>query len=211
MRDPTLEALAKATLAHGLIQLVVHFPETLSEIALTPSEALERAWELAEQAVALKPTLADGHVALGRALLCHDGPEAIDDAIAVLNHAHALDPDHDGAEMALAAAFNERGEWTMALGHVDAVLKRGNGQAQALVLRALLMLGHGHADEARRDIERAVRIAPQAGLVHLDAAHVLHELGDHERAQLHEERAQALLGPAFAAVKRSLLPATAAT
>jgi tetratricopeptide (TPR) repeat protein len=204
MTPAHVDALTKATLAHGLIQLAVHFPDALTPLALTIPEALERALALAEEAIAGAPDLPDGYVALGRLLLCHDDAEAVRDAIEVLSHALELDPEHDGAEVALATALRERGDKAHALEHVERVLKRGSGQAQVVVLRALLHLDLGRVDEARRDMERALRLAPQAGLVQLDAARVHAAAGDSAGAVALEERAQALLGTAFAVAKKAL-------
>ena len=198
------DALAKATLAHGFIQLAVHFPDELLPMGLTIPEALERALALAEAAIAAAPELPDGYVALGRLLLCHDDDEALTDAIDVLTHALALDPEHDGAEVALATALRERGDKARALEHVEHAIKRGCGQAQAMVLRALLHLDLGQVDEARRDMERAIRLAPQAGLIQLDAARVQAAAGDEAGAAALEERSRVLLGTAFAAVKKAL-------
>jgi len=94
-----------ATLAQRLIQLAVHFPSELELIGMSVPEVLTRALALAEAAIGGAPELADGHVALGRLLLCHDDREALADAIDVLTHALQLDPEHDGAEIALATAL----------------------------------------------------------------------------------------------------------
>ena len=204
MTPVEVDALAKATFAHGLIQLAVHFPDELGPLGLTIPEALERALTLAEEAVALAPELPDGYVALGRLLLCHDDAEALADAVEVLTHALELDPEHDGAEVALATALRERGDKTRALEHVERLLKRGSGQAQVVVLRALLHLDLGRVDEARRDMERAIRLAPQAGLIQLDAARIHAAAGDDDGAAALEARSQALLGSSFAAVKKAL-------
>ena len=204
MTPEHVDSLARATLAHGLIQLAVHFPRELESMSLSVPEALERALTLAEDAIGRAPELPDGYVALGRLLLCHDSADALDDAIEVLSHALSLDPEHDGAEIALAAALRERGAHDLALTHVEHVLKRGSGQAQVAVLRALLLMDTGHVDEARRDMDRAIRIAPQAGLIQLDAARVHAAQGDTDGAAELEERAHSLLGSAFAVARRAL-------
>ena len=43
MRPELLDALARATLAHGLIQLALHFPDDLQELELSAQDALEHA------------------------------------------------------------------------------------------------------------------------------------------------------------------------
>ena len=44
---------------------------------------------------------------------------------------------------------------------------------------------------------RAARLAPRAGLVHLDAARAAAKAGDHEAAATHEEQARELLGASY--------------
>jgi len=200
--------MARATLAHALIQLTVHFPEALEELGSSPRETLERAMRLAEQAIALAPDQPDGHAALGRLILCHDEPESIADAIEVLEHALSLDAAHDPAQTALAVALAERGDTKKALEAVDQVLKRGNALPQPLLLRALLHLKSGHTDQARRDIERAVRLAPTAGLLWLDAAEVADALDDGEAATFQRQRAQELLGAAYERIVATHQPLT---
>ena len=137
-------------------------------------------------------------------MLCHDSDEALSDAVELLEHSLVLDPEHDGAEIALATALRERGDVATAIEHVDRVLKRGSGQAQALMLHALLCLEVGRLEDAKRDMERALRIAPHAGLIALDGAHVHRALGDLSAADALEDRSRLLLGATFEAVKRAL-------
>ncbi len=202
--DLKLGALARSGLAHALIQLATHFPGELGAVDLDAEAALAQALALAEEAVAQAPELPDGHVALGRLLLCHDDPQAWADAREVLEHALALDGEHDPAETALAVALHALGRVSEAREHVERVIHRGSGQAQPLLLRALMALAAGKSEEARRDLARAAHIAPRAGLVHLDAARAAEAAGDHEAAQTHHARARELLGAASAAVLRAL-------
>ncbi len=204
MTPEQVEGLVRATLAHALTQLAIHFPVEVSELGLTVPEALEHALNLAEEAIALAPEMPDGHTALGRLLLCHDHPEACDDAIEVLEHALALSPEHDPAEVATAVALRERGAADEAMAHVERVIRRGNGLAQPLALRALLLMDAGRVSEARRDLERAVRIAPESGLLRLDLARVAHADGDPEEAEAQRERGHELLGNAFDAASTVL-------
>ena len=65
---------------------------------------------LAEEAIGMAPDLPDGHTALGRALLCHDHPDAVQDAREVLEHALRIDPEHDPAEVGVATILREQGQ-----------------------------------------------------------------------------------------------------
>ena len=197
MTAERVEALARATLAHGFIQLAAHFPHELEALGLEPGEALRQAIRLAEEAIALAPDLPDGHAALGRVILCHDDATAVHDALEVLRHAIALDAEHDPAHLGIATGLWTLGDRDGALAAVDRILKRGNALPQPLILRALLYLESGRIDEARRDIERAVVLAPGAGLFRLDAAAISEAAGDPEAARAHRERARELLGAAY--------------
>ncbi len=203
MKIDQVESLARATLAHGFIQVVIHFPQLLEEIGIGAEETLQQALRLAEEAIALAPELPDGHTALGRLLLCHDSEEAAEDALEVLRHALSLDCDHDPAEVALATAMWIRGEAQTALEATDRVLKRGNAMPQALMLRGLLHQEAGRLVEARRDFERAANLAPQAPLFRLDAAAAAEAAGDEAAARAHREVARELLGEVFQQVSRA--------
>lgn len=204
MTPAQVEGLVRATLAHALTQLAVHFPAEVEELGLTVPEALEHALNLAEEAISLAPDLPDGHTALGRLLLCHDHPEAFDDAIEVLDHALQLNPEHDPAEIASAVALRARGERNEAMARVERVIRRGNGLAQPLAMRALLLMDSGRFGEARRDLERAVRIAPASGMLRLDLARAAAAEGDAEEALAQRQRGRELLGSAFDAASGAL-------
>jgi tetratricopeptide (TPR) repeat protein len=192
-----IECIGRATLAHAFVQLVLHFPASLADLELSPDEALQQAMRLAEEAIALSPHLPDGHCALGRVLLCHDDAEAVADAVAILQHALGLDPNHDPAEVGLAVAMWRQGLRAQAQDTVNRVLLRGNALPQPLLLRGLLLLEDGQPAQARRDIERAVALAPKSGLLRLDAAAAAAAAGDHEGAENHRREAMALLGDAY--------------
>jgi tetratricopeptide (TPR) repeat protein len=184
-------------LAHGLVQMAVHFPDELASVELTAEQALSRAVELAEESIALAPRLPDGHCALGRALLCSDEPGAIEDAAELLRHALALDPEHDSAVASLAAALLALGRAHEALALAERLQKLGNGLPHALLLRALAYAELGRTEEARRDLARALKLAPEAGLLYLDAARVATTSGDEAAASEHLARARELLASAY--------------
>ncbi len=192
-----VRSFACATLAHSFIQLALHFPKELEDIDLSYEEALAQALRLAEDAIAENPDSPDAHTALGRLILCHDDPRAIEDAVDVLRHALTLEAEHDPAEVAYATALWHQGDTAGARKAVDAVIKRGSPMPQPLMLRAYLHLENADVEAARRDIQRAVRLAPTAGVVQLDAAEIAERAGDAVLAEAHRRSAKELLGDAY--------------
>jgi tetratricopeptide (TPR) repeat protein len=190
-------ALALTLTAHALVQLAVHFPETLPALGSTPQAALTRAFGLAETAIAAAPDLADGHSALGRVLTCSDEPEALAAAHGAFERALAIDPEHDPALAGLAALALAEGRPQDALVYADRVLKLGNGSPYAFHLRALALAALDRVEEARRELDRALKLAPDAGQLRVDACILARRAGDGEAAAAHEERARELLGASF--------------
>ncbi len=162
------EALARATLANGLIQAAIHFPHVAEAMGLDEIAVLEQALALAEGAIALDPTLADGHCALARVLMCSELDEAREDAREVLEHALELDPEHDPAHVALAVLDRERGDSDAALARLDRVAKNGNAHPLTFVLRGTIYAQRGERGKARLDFTRVMKLAPESGLVDLE-------------------------------------------
>ncbi len=193
--DKEALALARAVLSQALVQLATHFPLALDEAEITPQQALEHALVLAEEAILLAPELPDGHAALARVLACHDDYEALDDAALCIERALSLDEDHDPAAALAAMLDLESGRAQEALARVEQLQRRGNSLPHIQLLRALCLEGLGRNDEASRELERALRTAPDAGLLWADGARLATQLGQGELAKSYSERARALLGP----------------
>ncbi|MEK7704708.1 MAG: hypothetical protein AAB426_07080 [Myxococcota bacterium] len=200
MTPREIESLARATLGNALIQLAVHFPDELDVLGVDVPRALTQAIQLAEEAIALAPHLPDGHTTLARVILCHDDEEAARDAESVARHALELVEDHDPAAVALATALDAQGRTGDAHDEVERVIQRGSGHPAPFALRARLRLTLGNVEGAVRDIERALVMAPEDGLLRLDAARVLAGAGDNVRAEEHRERARELLGTSMRAL-----------
>ncbi len=194
MDSDELESLARALLAQGLVQLSIHFPNALEQLGMNPGNALEHALCLSEEAIAQAPDLTDGHSALARTLLCHHDERALMDAEEIFQHALTLNPEHDPAEIGLATIALERNAHEEALERVNKVLKRGNGQAQPLVLRALIHMAKEEWDKAHKDMERAVKLAPENGLFRLDAVKAAAQHGKKTQEEEHRRAAQEALG-----------------
>lgn len=204
MTDPAqrAEALARATLANGLIQAAIHFPHVTQAMGLDESRALDQATALAEEAIALDPTLPDGHCALARVLLCSELEQAHRDARAVLEHALELDPDHDPAHVALAVLDREAGRLDSALARLDRVVRSGNAHPLTFVLRGSIHAARGERSEARLDFTRVMKLAPESGLVDAE----LLEAGAWSEAE-HEtirKRAEQRLGARYPWIRAAL-------
>jgi tetratricopeptide (TPR) repeat protein len=185
-----LAALERATLAHALIQLAVHFPEALAAVELDVSQALSQAFYLAEEAILLAPELPDGHAALARALLCRD--DADEEAEEAARAALACDPEHDPAHAVIANLMLSRGDTEGALAVADALLRRGCMLPQALLLHATILAALGRYDEARVDIDRALRVAPEAPALYAEGARIARLAGDAPSAEQLQTRALAV-------------------
>ena len=194
MGDEKLEGLARALLAQGLVQLSIHFPIALEKLGMNPGNALEHALLLSEESIAQAPNLADGHSALARTLLCHHDERALQDAEEIFHHALSINPEHDPAEIGLATIALERNGADEALMRVNKVLKRGNGQAQPLVLRALIYMELKEWELAHKDMERAVKLAPENGLFRLDALKAATKYGQSSKEEEHRQAAKQVLG-----------------
>lgn len=198
MRD--VMARCQATLSQALVQLAVHFPDALLTHELRLEEALSQALLLAEDAILLAPHIPEGHVALGRVLLCHDDEEAAHDAHEALETALSLEPDFDPAVATLATLELHEGHAQEALARVEQLVARGNNLPHTMLLRGLALAELGRVDEAQRELLRAVKLAPEAGLLYLDAARLTEDLGDSATAEKLYERARELLGTSYIAI-----------
>jgi tetratricopeptide (TPR) repeat protein len=198
-----LVPFAQALAVHALVQICVHFPEAVPMVGGDPDAILARAFALGEEAVGAAPAVPDTHTALGRVLLCSAAPESPRAAEDAFQRALAIDPDHDPALAGLAALALAESRPDDARRYADRLTRLGGALPQALHLRALAAAALGHLDEARRDLDRALAHAPNAGLLHLDAARLAARAGD-PAASTHEAHARELLGPAFAAARAAL-------
>ncbi|MBN1961751.1 MAG: hypothetical protein JW841_12475 [Deltaproteobacteria bacterium] len=197
-------SLCRSLTAHSLIQLVLHFPGTLEALEQDHESALTQAFALAEQAIIAAPEFADAHSVLGRVLLCSADPEAIAVAHQAFCRALTFDAEHDPAMAGIATIELNNGNAKQALVYADHIIKLGSGVPQAFHLRALVLSALNRYDDARRDIERALRQAPNAGLLHLDAARIALNLNDSRAAEIYEQNARILLGDDFENLKQMI-------
>jgi tetratricopeptide (TPR) repeat protein len=201
--NPDIEAVARSILAHGFIQLAVHFPDGAKNIQLSADELLSEALQLSEEAIALAPHLPDGHTSLGRVMLCQDDDVADMDARERFEVALALDPDFDPARIGLANVLRHQKKPDEALVLVNQVIKAGNGLPQPLVLRALIQKDLGELKAAYSDIERALALAPDAALVKLDAALICQAIGKNDLSLTRQKEAELCSPRSFDELRRS--------
>ncbi len=194
---PELAALCRAGTARALVQLATHFPRESAVASLESADALAQALVLAEEAVQLAPELPDGHSALALVLLCSDEPEAHEAADEAIGRALALDPDHDPALAVRGARILEGGEPHEALELAQRLIRTGNALPHVVLHKGLALSRLGRHDEAARELKRAIAMAPQAGLLQLDAARVFAAAGSRELADLADAEARRLLGEAY--------------
>ncbi len=184
--DTQLAGFAKGLLAGGLVQLALHFPIDAQDLELPPEEILAQAFSLAEEAIANAPELPDGYVVLGRLLLIQ---EEVDEAETLFELALSYDPEHDAAQTGLATAAWARGELEEARELVEPVLMRGSGHAGPWWLSTLIAEQQEEDARAVRDLVWALKLAPECGLLRIDAARV-----DTANAEKHHEIAKQILG-----------------
>lgn len=147
----------------------------------------QAAIQTTEQAIRLGPRLPCVRTARGVVLLA---AELADDAQAELRAAHQLRSDAARLHL-LANASLIGGDLAGANTHLSRALERSPDYANARVSLALLQLMEGKADEARAELERAERLAPDLSLVRSAWAQYHAAKGAFEQAVHHAQQALA--------------------
>ncbi len=191
--DPGVRAFVLAQGSQALAMLAEHFPSSLD-----PNDApLERAFALAEEALALSPELAEAHVALAQLILLHGDHEAMRDAETLARRALELEPHHGGATHTLATLAYCRHDPARALELLAEVQAHGTPRPQVHLLMARAQRAAKDYSEAAATLGRAIAAFPDLPALHIEA-HVIAKLSkDDERAAQHRERAASLLGDAI--------------
>lgn len=112
----------------------------------------------------------------------------------------ALEPTHHLARRVNADLLRDGGELEAALAAYDDLLGEAPSDADALVGRGVTLLVAGRTADARRDLERAVAVAPRSPQARFALGAALVELGEDERAAdelAHAARLAAEAGRAY--------------
>ncbi|MEZ0311409.1 MAG: hypothetical protein ACAI38_06520 [Myxococcota bacterium] len=191
--DAGVRAFGLAQASQALAMLAEHFPATLEEI----DSPLERAFGLAEEALALAPELAEAHVALAQLVLLHGDHDAMRDAETLVRRALELEPHHDGATFTLATLAYCRHDPARALELLAEIQAHGAPRPQVQLLAARAQRAVKAVAEADATLQRAIAAFPELAALHVEAHVVARLLKDDERAARHRERAADILGDAI--------------
>ncbi len=191
--DAGVRAFVLAQGSQALAMLAEHFPAALEEI----DAPLERAFGLAEEALALAPGSAEAHIALAQLVLLHGDHEAMRDAETLARRALELEPHHDGATFVLATLAYCRHDPAQALELLAEIHAHGAARPQVHLLTARAQRASKALTEASASLQSAIAAFPELAALHVEA-HVIAKLQkDEERATRHRERAADLLGDAI--------------
>ncbi|MBC7792714.1 MAG: hypothetical protein H7Z43_03320 [Clostridia bacterium] len=154
----------------------------------------ERAFALAEDAIAAAPELAEGYAALAMLVMLHGDPQALRDAERLTIAGFKFESDHDGCTVALATIRLAQGEYAKALDLTNELTSRGYARATAVLLEARAQRGLGDLNEAREAIARGLKISPDFIALHLEACVIARQRKDSGLHDTHWARLVELLG-----------------
>jgi tetratricopeptide (TPR) repeat protein len=117
-----------------------------------------------EEALRLKPDIAETHTNLGNALA--KTPGRLDEAMAQYEEALRLQPDYSDAHFYLANALVQSGRAPEAIPHYEAALKAEPTLAEANNNLGMILCRSGHPEEGLKHIEAAIRTQPDFAQAH---------------------------------------------
>jgi tetratricopeptide (TPR) repeat protein len=188
--SPATRGLVLAQASQALAMLYQHFPSAMPDEGM-----LERAFALAEEALALAPEHAEPHAALAAMIMTHGDLQALRDAEALVRRALTLEPEHDPSAVMLATIFFARDRFDEALALLGELHARGNNWPLVQLLTARCHRFSGALDEAEAVLTKAVKLAPAMPTLFLEASIVARLRGDTRAAATYRDRAAELLGP----------------
>ena len=137
---------------------------------------------LYQKALALDPDLAAAHNGLGEQFAAAG---QVDRAEAEFRAALRSEPDLNDAQSNLGHVLAERREFGEAAWYFERAVRRNPKDADTLVNYAVTLMGLNRNDDALRELEAALKIRPDFGLAHLNAADILKAKGDAIGARAH--------------------------
>jgi len=154
-----------------------------------------------QEALRLKPDIAETHTNLGSALSTMPG--RLDDAVAQYQEALRLDPKYPDAHFYLANALVQSGRIPEAIGHYEDALRADPGLAEASNNLGMILCRTGRTDEGLARIEAAIRIQPDYAQAHFARGAALLQLGRRDEASAEFEQVLRLR-PDFSPAARML-------
>ncbi len=187
---PQTRGLVLAQASQALAMLYQHFPSAIEDEGM-----MERAFTLAEEALALAPEHAEPHAALAMLVMAHNDLQALRDAEGLVRRSLTLEPEHDPSALALATIFFARDRYDEALAFLSEIHTRGNNWPLVQLLTARCYRFSGALDDADALLVKAVKLTPAIPTMLLEASIVARLRGDKAGAATYRDRAAELLGP----------------
>lgn len=187
--SPDTRGLVLALSSQALAMLHQHFPS-----AIPDDGVLERAFALAEEALALAPETAEPHAALAALIMAHGDLQALRDAEALVRRSLKLEPEHDPSAVVLANIFIARSRYDEAITLLADLHARGNTWPFVQLLTVRCYRFTGALDQAELALTRAIKAGIKLPAIYLEACIVARLRHDDEAARSYRERAAELLG-----------------
>ncbi len=156
--------LVLALSSQALAMLHQHFPSAMPDEGM-----LERAFALAEEALALAPESAEPHAALAALIMAHGDLQALRDAEALVRRSLTLEPDHDPSALVLAMIFFARSRYDEAIALLTDLHTRGNNWPLVQLLTGRCYRFTGALADAETTLTRAIKAGAEAAGDYLEA------------------------------------------